>query len=76
VADRTRSASSVGPGGVPTQNGRTAFADEDFQDYVVVRELLHLRFRTHEKRFQAMMAAIVPRWREMEGTPPESSSKE
>lgn len=43
-----------------------AQADEAFQDYVIVHELLHLRYRTHGKRFQAMMSALVPAWRELE----------
>jgi predicted metal-dependent hydrolase len=43
-----------------------ADADEAFQDFVIVHELLHLRYRTHGKRFQAMMSALVPDWRELE----------
>ncbi len=33
---------------------------------MIVHELLHLRHRTHGKRFQAMMSALVPDWRELE----------
>lgn len=43
-----------------------ADADESFQYYVIVHELLHLRYKTHGKRFQAMMSALVPNWRELE----------
>ena len=43
-----------------------AETDEAFQDYVIVHELLHLRYRTHGKRFHAMMSALVPNWRELE----------
>ena len=43
-----------------------AEADESFQDYVIVHELLHLRYRTHGTRFQAMMTALVPDWRDLE----------
>jgi len=39
---------------------------EELQDYVIVHELLHLRYRTHGKRFKAMMSALVPNWRELE----------
>ena len=39
---------------------------EDFQDYVIVHELLHLRYRDHGKQFKAMMTALVPNWRELE----------
>jgi predicted metal-dependent hydrolase len=55
-----------------TSNGVVTFADElaetdeAFQDYVIVHELLHLRYRTHGKRFQAMMSALVPNWRQLE----------
>lgn len=52
--------------GVVTFADELADADEAFQDYVIVHELLHLRYRTHGKRFQAMMAALVPDWRELE----------
>lgn len=55
-----------------TSDGLVTFAeglsetDEAFQDYVIVHELLHLRYPTHGKRFQAMMSALVPDWRELE----------
>jgi predicted metal-dependent hydrolase len=52
--------------GVVTFADELAEADETFQDYVIVHELLHLRYRTHGKRFQAMMTALVPEWRELE----------
>lgn len=52
--------------GVVTFADELAETDEAFQDYVIVHELLHLRYRTHDKRFQAMMSALVPEWRELE----------
>lgn len=37
-----------------------------FQDYVIVHELLHLRYATHGRVFKALMSAHVPEWRTME----------
>lgn len=37
-----------------------------FQDYVIVHELLHLRYTTHGRVFRALMSAHVPEWRTME----------
>lgn len=52
--------------GVVTFAEELAEADESFQDYVIVHELLHLRYKAHGKRFQAMMSALVPNWRELD----------
>ena len=40
--------------------------DVRFQDYVIVHELLHLRYGTHGRVFKALMSAHVPGWQEME----------
>ena len=37
--------------------------DEPFQDYVIVHELLHLRYANHGRMFKALMSAHVPGWR-------------
>lgn len=36
---------------------------EEFQDFVVAHELLHLRVQNHGKLFQALMTAHLPEWR-------------
>lgn len=37
--------------------------DLDFQDYVIVHELLHLRYPAHGRLFKACMGAHLPQWR-------------
>lgn len=37
-----------------------------FQDYVIVHELLHLRFTTHGRMFKALMSAHVSGWQRFE----------
>ena len=66
IADLPKKWGSCSPAGVVTFADELADTDEAFQDYVIVHELLHLRYRTHGKRFQAMMSALVPTWRELE----------
>lgn len=34
-----------------------------FQDYVIVHELLHMRFTAHGRVFKALLSAYVPGWR-------------
>ena len=66
VADLRKKWGSCSPDGVVTFADELAETDEAFQDYVIVHELLHLRYKTHGKRFQTMMTALVPSWRELE----------
>lgn len=40
--------------------------DGFFQDYVIVHELLHLRYITHGRMFKVLMTMHVPGWREMD----------
>lgn len=42
--------------------------EQAFQDYVVVHELLHLRYATHGRVFKALMSAHVPGWQQWEET--------
>ncbi|CPR38287.1 putative metal-dependent hydrolase [Mycobacteroides abscessus] len=67
---------SCAPDGVVTFADELAFTDEGFQDYVIVHELLHLRYKTHGKRFQAMMSALVPNWRELERSSRHSTERQ
>lgn len=41
--------------------------EERFQDYVIVHELLHLRYSNHGRIFKALMSAHVPEWRNSSG---------
>jgi predicted metal-dependent hydrolase len=36
----------------------------EFQDYVIVHELLHLKVKNHGKLFKALLSAHVPGWRQ------------
>ncbi|MGH3223510.1 MAG: M48 metallopeptidase family protein [Streptosporangiaceae bacterium] len=63
---RSRGPGRCAPDGVVTFADDLAEAGEDFQDYVIVHELLHLRYRDHGKLFKAVMTAMVPNWRELE----------
>lgn len=67
---------SCTPDGVVTFAEDLATEAEDFQDYVIVHELLHLRYRDHGKQFKAMMTALVPNWREMERSSKHSTERQ
>jgi predicted metal-dependent hydrolase len=49
-------------------NGRLSFSrdlldeDEQFQDVVIVHELLHLRVPNHGRLFRSLLGAYVPGW--------------
>ncbi len=67
---------SCAPDGVVTLAEDLATEAEDFQDYVIVHELLHLKYRDHGKQFKAMMAALVPNWRELEQSSRHSTQRQ
>jgi predicted metal-dependent hydrolase len=39
--------------------------DADFQEMVIVHELLHLRIPNHGKLFKSLMTAYLPHWHEV-----------
>lgn len=41
---------------------------EEFRDYVIVHELLHLRVPNHGKLFSSLMSVYVPHWRKIESS--------
>ena len=52
--------------------GRVGFSKDllrkrrEFQDYVIVHELIHLQVPNHGKLFKSLMNAYVPDWEQME----------
>ncbi|BCN68214.1 DUF45 domain-containing protein [Rhodococcus hoagii] len=70
IAELPKKWGSSAPDGVITLAQDLVDMPEKFQDYVVVHELLHLRYRSHGKAFTAMMTALVPGWRELETASP------
>ena len=70
---------SCAPDGVVTFSEDLVDMPEDFQDYVVVHELLHLRYRSQGKtstasnwiwpwHITAMITALVPGWRDQQAS--------
>ena len=66
VQDMRRKSGSCSSAGTVTLATDLLDQDERFQDYVIVHELLHLRYSNHGRMFKALMNAHVPEWREME----------
>ena len=58
----TRKWGSCSTTGVVTLAADLANQDLDFQDFVIVHELLHLRVPNHGKLFKALLTAHVPAW--------------
>lgn len=54
-----------------SSSGRVTFSSEllraarDWQEYVIVHELLHLQIPNHGKLFKAMLSALLPDWEQI-----------
>jgi predicted metal-dependent hydrolase len=65
VQEMTRKWGSCSSAGTVTLASDLTETRERFQDYVMVHELLHLRYATHGRVFKALMSAHVPGWRRL-----------
>jgi predicted metal-dependent hydrolase len=54
---------SCSSGGVITLADDLADRSAEFQDFVIVHELLHLRVPNHGRLFKVLMSAHVPQWK-------------
>ena len=52
--------------GIVTLADDLADRSREFQDVVIVHELLHLRHPNHGRVFKAVMSAYLPGWKRME----------
>ena len=66
VREMTRKWGSCSTAGTITLATDLGHQDVEFQNFVIVHELLHLRVPNHGKLFKAFMTAHVPDWREHE----------
>lgn len=62
VADFASGWGSCGPEGNILINWHLVFAPRKVLEYVVVHELAHLRYRSHERMFWDYLAALIPGW--------------
>jgi predicted metal-dependent hydrolase len=63
VQRMTRKWGSCSTSGIITLASDLYDQPSDFQDFVIVHELLHLRVPNHGKLFRALMSIHVPDWR-------------
>jgi len=63
VQDMRRKWGSCSSAGTVTLASDLVDQRPSFQDYVIVHELLHLRYETHGRLFKAVLSAHVPGWR-------------
>jgi predicted metal-dependent hydrolase len=65
VQDMRRKWGSCSSAGTVTFASDLVQKDRRFQDYVMVHELLHLRYSAHGRVFKALLSAHVPGWRKL-----------
>lgn len=65
VQEMRRKWGSCSSAGTVTFAADLAERSDQFQDYVMVHELLHLRYSTHGRVFKALMSAHVPGWKRL-----------
>lgn len=66
IAPMSRKWGSCSTRGIVTFARDLAAQAPEFQDFVIVHELLHLRVRNHGRLFKALMTLYVPNWRAMD----------
>ncbi|MFY9642528.1 MAG: M48 family metallopeptidase [Rhodomicrobium sp.] len=66
VQKMTRKWGSCSMAGTITLAADLVNESDDFQDFVVAHELLHLRVPNHGRLFKALMTAHVPGWRQLQ----------
>ena len=66
IQEMPRKWGSCSSGGTVTLARDLCERDGLFQDYVIVHELLHLRYPAHGRMFKVLMTMHVPRWREID----------
>lgn len=62
VQDMRRKWGSCSAAGTVTLAYDLVEQETAFQDYVIVHELLHLKYPRHGRMFRALLSAYVPEW--------------
>ena len=66
VQRMTRKWGSCSTAGTITLAADLMEQEPEFQDFVIVHELLHLRVPSHGRLFRALLTAHIPAWRQFE----------
>lgn len=73
VQDMRRKWGSCSAAGTVTLAYALAEQSVEFQDYVIVHELLHLKYPRHGRMFKALLSAHVPGWQRFTAQRPSQS---